>query len=117
MRSMMSDRSKPSKAMKKSTRTLFAAAAISGLLSGAAINQGFAQDTNTSTNKPSTATPGKAAKKVPKVQDCAGKNDCKGIGGCKTDSHACKFKNDCKGKGGCSITEKDIKNWEKKNKA
>jgi hypothetical protein len=114
---MMSDRSKPSKAMKKSTRTLIAAAAISGLLSGAAINQGFAQDTNTSTNKPSTATPGKAAKKVPKVQDCAGKNDCKGIGGCKTDSHACKFKNDCKGKGGCSITEKDIKNWEKKNKA
>jgi hypothetical protein len=100
--------------MKKTTRTLITAAAITGLLSGAAINQGFARDD--STNKPSTATPGKAAKKAPKVQDCAGKNDCKGLGGCKTDDHACKFKNDCKGKGGCSITEKDIKNWEKKNK-
>jgi hypothetical protein len=101
--------------MKKSTRTFITAAAITGLLSGAAINQGYARDD--STNKPSTATPGKEAKKAPKVQDCAGKNDCKGIGGCKTDDHACKFKNDCKGKGGCSITDKDIKNWEKKNKA
>ena len=32
------------------------------------------------------------------------------------DKHACKGKNDCKGKGGCSITDKDIKAWEKKQK-
>ena len=32
---------------------------------------------------------------------CAGQNQCKGMGGCKTPSNACKGMNDCKGKGGC----------------
>ncbi len=97
--------------MKRTTRTLITAAAISGLLSGVAVNRSRADN---STN----VAPGKVApaKKTPKVQDCAGKNDCKGIGGCKTEDHACKFKNSCKGKGGCSITDKDIKNWEKLQK-
>ena len=47
--------------------------------------------------------PGKVApaKKAPKIQDCSGTNDCKGLGGCKTDSHSCKGQNDCKGQGGC----------------
>ncbi len=99
--------------MKKTTRTLIATAAITGLLSGLAVNQGYARDDSKS------PAPGKVApaKKAPKVQSCSGQNDCKGLGGCKTDDHSCKFKNSCKGKGGCSITEKDIKNWEKKNKA
>jgi hypothetical protein len=99
--------------MKKSTRTIIAAAAITGLLSGAAINQGYAQ-TAGAKNPPPAA--GKPARKVPKLQDCSGQNDCKGIGGCKTPDHACKFKNDCKGKGGCMITKQDIKDWEKANK-
>jgi hypothetical protein len=96
--------------MKRTSRTLMMAAAVTGLISGTAIQQGHGDPTN--------AAPGKVApvQKAPKVQSCAGQNDCKGIGGCKTEAHACKFKNDCKGKGGCEITEKDIKAWEKKQK-
>jgi hypothetical protein len=33
---------------------------------------------------------------------CAGKNECKGMGGCKTSANACAGKNECKGKGGCA---------------
>ena len=33
--------------------------------------------------------------------DCAGKNSCKGQGGCKSSDMGCKAKNSCKGKGGC----------------
>ncbi len=86
------------------------AAAMTGLISGTAIQQGYGDPTN--------AIPGKVApiKKAPKVHDCAGQNECKGIGGCKTEAHACKFKNLCKGKGGCEIKEKDIALWEKKQK-
>jgi hypothetical protein len=86
------------------------AAAVSGLISGAAVQQTHAQDTN--------VVAGKVApiKKAPKVHDCAGQNDCKGLGGCKSDANACKFKNSCKGKGGCELKEKDIKLWYKMQK-
>lgn len=33
---------------------------------------------------------------------CAGKNSCKGQGGCKAGNHSCKGKNSCKGQGGCA---------------
>ena len=33
---------------------------------------------------------------------CAGQNDCKGQGGCKTGDGGCSGKNSCKGKGGCA---------------
>jgi hypothetical protein len=99
--------------MKRSTRTLITSAAIAGLLSGVAVNRAAAHDDSSTNTSPGQVAP---AKKMPKVHDCSGQNDCKGIGGCKTDSHGCKFKNDCKGKGGCSITDKDIKNWEKMQK-
>src|SRR4051812_10825292 len=97
--------------MKRTPRTLITAAAITGLLSGAAIYRAHADE---STN----AKPGKVApaKKTPKIQDCSGNNDCKGLGGCKTGDNGCKFKNSCKGKGGCSITKEDIQNWEKAQK-
>lgn len=77
------------------------------MISGTVIHARGADTTN--------AAPGQVApaKKAPKAHDCAGQNDCKGIGGCKTDAHACKFKNPCKGKGGCEVTDKDIKAWEK----
>ena len=39
------------------------------------------------------------------TQTCKGKNDCKGMGNCKTDKHACNGKNDCKGQGGCKTTD------------
>jgi len=101
--------------MKRTTRTLITTVAITGLLNGVAIHQARARD-DAGSNQSSATAPGKAAKKVPKVHDCSGQNDCKGLGGCKTDAHACKFKNDCKGKGGCSLTKEDIKKWEKMQK-
>lgn len=33
---------------------------------------------------------------------CAGKNECKGQGGCKVNNANCAGKNECKGKGGCA---------------
>ena len=36
---------------------------------------------------------------------CAGMNDCKGQGGCKTADHACAGQNECKGQGGCATVE------------
>ena len=105
--------------MRKTGTSLIAAAAISGLINGTAIRQGLGASTNSVSGKSTNApTAGKLAPlaKVPKVHDCAGDNDCKGVGGCKTDSHDCKFKNDCKGKGGCHITKTDIQNWDKLQK-
>jgi hypothetical protein len=40
--------------------------------------------------------------KLPK-HDCAGKNACKGQGGCKSGDNGCAGKNSCKGKGGCKV--------------
>jgi hypothetical protein len=103
--------------MKNSSRKILAAAAVTGLLSGAALHQSRA-DSATNTASSTNAAAGKVApiKKAPKVHDCAGQNDCKGIGGCKTDAHDCKFKNSCKGKGGCEISKKDIEKWDKLQK-
>ena len=38
---------------------------------------------------------------------CKGMNDCKGLGGCRTDEHACMGMNDCKGLGGCKTGQCD----------
>jgi hypothetical protein len=106
--------------MKNKPRKVLAAAAIAGLLNGAALQTSRADGTNapTTNSAPGKAALGKAAvaKKMPKLQGCAGENDCKGLGGCKTADHSCKFKNSCKGKGGCEINAKDIKDWQKKQK-
>jgi hypothetical protein len=107
--------------MKNNSRKVLVTAAIAGLLNGAALQHSRADATNTppSTNAvPGQAALGKAAssKKMPKLQGCAGENDCKGLGGCKSGDHGCKFKNSCKGKGGCEITAQDIKDWQKKHK-
>jgi len=101
--------------MKNVSRKVVVAAAMTGLLSGAAILQSCADGTNT---KKTNIAPGKVAlaRNMPVVLDCAGTNDCKGLGGCKTDEHACKLKNACKGKGGCMLTKEDIEAWEKKQK-
>ncbi|MCP5469024.1 MAG: hypothetical protein H7A36_00770 [Chlamydiales bacterium] len=40
-------------------------------------------------------------------QKCAGKNDCKGMGGCKTANNACAGKNGCKGEGGPPVKDHD----------
>lgn len=50
---------------------------------------------------------GTETKKLKKSKhDCAGKNTCKGQGGCKTGDNGCAGKNSCKGKGGCSVPTK-----------
>ncbi len=89
--------------MKNVNRTVITTAAIAGLLSGATLQQGCTSERS--------AKPGMEAsgKKMAKIHDCAGKNDCKGLGGCKSGDNGCKFKNSCKGKGGCHVTEKDLK--------
>lgn len=33
---------------------------------------------------------------------CKGKNDCKGLGGCKSERNTCAGRNDCKALGGCN---------------
>ncbi|HSB63475.1 MAG TPA: hypothetical protein VLJ18_04880 [Thermoanaerobaculia bacterium] len=43
-----------------------------------------------------------AEKDKPKDHVCAGKNGCKGQGGCGTKDHSCAGQNACKGKGGCA---------------
>ena len=67
--------------------TIALGTATAGLVAGSAL---FGQDTT-------TTKPKKKAK-----HDCAGKNTCKGQGGCKTGDNGCSGKNSCKGKGGCS---------------
>ena len=40
---------------------------------------------------------------------CAGVNDCKGKGGCKTAKNACKGQNGCKGQSFVDTTEQECK--------
>lgn len=89
--------------MKHSMKTLMVAAAVSGMLGGAATMQAAA----TSTSATSVVKVGKASFANGSMQDttkhsCKGKNDCKGQGGCKSSDNGCKAKNSCKGKGGCA---------------
>ena len=96
---------------RKQLQALISAGVFSAaLLSGAAY---AADETNTSANgnaAPAMTTPVKpkhAKHKKSKTKEvakhgCAGQNDCKGQGGCKTSDQGCKGKNSCKGKGGCA---------------
>ncbi len=101
--------------MRNKSRNIIAAAAFAGLLGGAALHEVYARDG--ATNSAGTnSVAGQAALKAPTAHTCAGQNDCKGLGGCKSGDNGCKFKNSCKGKGGCDITAKDIKDWKKAHK-
>jgi hypothetical protein len=85
------------------TKALLAGAAIAGILSGGLVAKLNAA-TATSTDKSTVAAAGVLADdKKKEVHDCAGKNSCKGKGGCKTSDAGCKGKNSCKGKGGCAV--------------
>lgn len=83
-----------------STKHIIAAAAFTGLLSGA-----YAAQT-TSTQK--AASLGVSIEKMADKgqHTCKGHNDCKGQGGCKSSDNGCKGKNSCKGKGGCNTMPK-----------
>ena len=70
------------------------------------------------------------------VHNCAGLNECKGLGGCKVTKtklemlakkkgisvseagkpHSCAGKNECKGLGGCKVTKKKLEMLKKKQK-
>lgn len=86
------------------SKSLLAGAALAGLLSG-----GFVSQANAAT----TAKPGQtgvsagvlAEKEKGETHDCAGKNSCKGKGGCKSGDNGCGGKNSCKGKGGCAVKD------------
>jgi hypothetical protein len=62
-----------------------------GLLAGAQVaNVAFAEEEKQEVD----------LSKLPE-HECAGKNACKGQGGCKSGDQGCAGKNSCKGKGGC----------------
>jgi hypothetical protein len=76
------------------------AAAVAGLLAGAADCSKDAPPTPQGAAGASSANMPTAAAK----HACKGQNACKGQGGCKTDTHACKGQNACKGQGGCNMS-------------
>ena len=82
------------------SKTLLACAALTGLLSGGFVGQLSAATASTPLNSNVSAA-GFLAADSKDVHDCAGKNTCKGKGGCKTGDNGCKGKNSCQGKGGC----------------
>lgn len=90
--------------MTKTTKTLIAAAAVTGLLTGSAarLHAGSSDNSN-------TASLEKAGIRLDDTDkgkhDCKGHNDCKGQGGCQSGDNGCKGKNSCKGKGGCNTNK------------
>ena len=88
--------------MKHSMKTLMVAAAVSGMLSGAAIMQAATSQSTNPVVKVGKASFSGVSLDKPAKHSCKGKNDCKGQGGCKSSDAGCKAKNSCKGKGGCA---------------
>jgi hypothetical protein len=99
--------------MKPSKNSVVLTAALAGLLSGTVNRAGAAPQSGG--NAKSTAAPA-----VNPKHSCAGRNSCKGTGGCATDGskqnkakaagvtekHSCAGKNSCKGNGGCATDNK-----------
>jgi hypothetical protein len=88
------------------TKTLLAGAALAGMISGGFLAQANAATSTTQAKVGSLA--GVLADEAPKPDadhSCAGKNTCKGKGGCKSGDNGCAGKNSCKGKGGCAIKD------------
>jgi hypothetical protein len=88
--------------MKHSMKSLMVAAAVSGLMSGAATMQAATTHANSTTVQAGKASFGSSLNQATTKHSCKGKNDCKGQGGCKSSDNGCSGKNSCKGKGGCA---------------
>lgn len=91
--------------MKQSMKALLAAAAVSGLMSGATALHASATSSASGTSPMLQAGVASfSGTMMAHIQkhSCKGKNDCKGQGGCKSGDNGCKGKNSCKGKGGCA---------------
>jgi hypothetical protein len=86
------------------TKTILAGAAIAGILSGGLVAKLNAA-TVTKVDKTGISAGVLAEKEKGETHDCAGKNSCKGKGGCKTGDNGCGGKNSCKGKGGCAVKD------------
>jgi hypothetical protein len=93
----------------RTTNSVFAAAALAGLLSGGALTTSAQGAVNPANAEGKNALAGVRAddKKTEKgeTHGCAGKNSCKGKGGCKSGDNGCAGKNSCKGKGGCAVKD------------
>ena len=85
------------------TKTILAGAAIAGILAGGALKLNAAQVQKTEKAKDTAGL--LADDKKGETHDCAGKNSCKGKGGCKSGDNKCAGKNSCKGKGGCAVKD------------
>ena len=85
------------------TKPILAGAAIAGILAGGAIKVNAAQLQKT--EKATDIAGLLADDKKGETHDCAGKNSCKGKGGCKSGDNKCAGKNSCKGKGGCAVKD------------
>ena len=98
------------------TKTLLAGAALAGIVSGGLVAKVSAA-TSSSPEKAGISSAGQIAdeKEKGETHDCAGKNSCKGKGGCKSGDKSCAGKNTCKGKGGCAMKDgKPVHKDEKK---
>jgi hypothetical protein len=97
---------KERKKMKVSKSSLVVAAIFTGLVGGtvARMNAEPAGGTGGTggQGKSTKTTKAKTTKAKVEKHSCAGKNSCKGLGGCKLSDNGCKAKNSCKGKGGCA---------------
>jgi hypothetical protein len=87
-----------------STTGLLAAAAFSGMITGAAAAS--VPGKTTIAKASANASAGVKARNMDDQSgsdkhDCKGQNSCKGKGGCKSGDNGCKGQNSCKGKGGC----------------
>ena len=107
--------------MKKTTRLIITAAALSGLYAGSLATRAYAADEKAGTaehkdhkkdmSKDKSSCSGKDGCSA--KQSCKGLNACKGQGGCASGDNGCKGKNSCKGKGGCAATMGDDKDAKK----
>ena len=86
------------------TKALLAGAAIAGIVSGGLVAKVSAA-TIMKVDKNGVAAGVLAEKEKGETHDCAGKNSCKGKGGCKSGDNGCGGKNSCKGKGGCAVKD------------
>jgi hypothetical protein len=86
------------------SKTILAGAALAGILTGGFVAKVSAA--NSTGDRQVTNSAGEIAdEKKGETHDCAGKNSCKGKGGCKSGDAGCAGKNSCKGKGGCAMKD------------
>src|SRR5438552_18368669 len=98
----------------KKTKTLLAGAALAGIMTGGFLAKANAASVDSKSGfNAGLGTLADEKKAKGETHDCAGKNSCKGKGGCKTGDNGCALKNSCKGKGGCAVKDgKPVKHKE-----